>query len=80
MEGQKDPYIHYSELLNKAFEKIKKTIPKKNKELKELCNEAIEKIKHEKDGPYNANKYFFILKMALDLKILKLTENILYYI
>ena len=40
MEPVKDPYIQYSELLIKAFEKIKKTVPKKYKELKEVCNEA----------------------------------------
>lgn len=41
MEPVKDPYIQYNELLLKAFDKIKKTIPKKYKELKETCNEAI---------------------------------------
>ncbi len=41
MEPVRDPYVQYSELLIKAFEKIKKTIPKKYKELKELCNEGI---------------------------------------
>ena len=40
MEPVRDPYLQYSELLLKAFEKISKTIPKKYKELKELCNEA----------------------------------------
>lgn len=43
MEPVRDPYVQYSELLIKAFEKIKKTIPKKYKELKEICNEAIGK-------------------------------------
>ena len=48
MEPVKDPYIQYSELLIKAFEKIKKCIPKKYKELRELCNEAtgINKYSH----------------------------------
>ena len=41
MEPVKDPYIQYSELLTKAFDKIKKTVPKKYKELKEVANEAI---------------------------------------
>ena len=40
MEPVRDPYVQYSELLNKAFEKIKKNVPKKYKELKDLCNEA----------------------------------------
>lgn len=80
----------------KAFEKVKKTVPKKYKELKELCNEAIgkiylylhtlsiliylEKVKLEKDGPYDANKYFYIFKLAMDTKITKLMEHILYII
>ena len=41
MEPVKDPYVQYNELLSKAFEKIKKSVPKKYKELKELCNEGI---------------------------------------
>lgn len=40
----------------------------------------IEKVKLEKDGPYDANKYFYILKLALDTKQTKLTEHILYII
>ena len=79
--------------MNKAFEKIKKLVPKKYKELKDLCTEAqgnltlylsslciIEKVKLEKDGPYDANKYFYILKLGLDTKITKLMESLLYII
>lgn len=44
MEPVRDPYVQYNELLIKAFEKIKKTVPKKFKELKELCNEGIGKL------------------------------------
>ena len=40
----------------------------------------IEKVKSEKDGPYDANKYFYIFKLALDTKITKLMEHILYII
>jgi len=40
MDPVSDPYLQYSELLNKAFEKIKKSVPKKNKELKDVCSEA----------------------------------------
>ena len=40
MEPVRDPYVQYSELLNKAFDKIKKNVPKKYKELKDLCTEA----------------------------------------
>jgi len=39
-----------------------------------------EKVKLEKDGPYDANKYFYIFKMALDTKLPKLMEHILYII
>jgi hypothetical protein len=35
--------VQYSELLTKAFDKIKKLAPKKYKELREECNEAIGK-------------------------------------
>lgn len=93
MEPVRDPYVQYSELLNKAFEKVKKNVPKKYKELKDLCTEAqgmhsvfnhvawyTEKVKLERDGPHDANKYFYILKLALDTKITKLMEHILYII
>ena len=40
MEPVRDPYVHYSELLGKAFEKIKKYVPKKYKQLRDLCTEA----------------------------------------
>jgi len=90
MEPVRDPYVQYSELLDKALEKIKKNVPKKYKELKDLCTEAqgktlpsnatLEKIKLEKDGPYDANKYFYILKLGLDTKITKLMEHLLYII
>ena len=43
-ETLKEPYIQYSDLLIKAFEKIKKTVNKKYKELVEACSEAIGKI------------------------------------
>ena len=71
MEPVRDPYVQYSELLNKAFEKIKKYVPKKYKQLRDLCVEAegsvimflmsLEKVKSEKDGPHDANKYFYII-------------------
>jgi len=37
-------------------------------------------LKLEKDGPYDANKYFYILKLGLDTKITKLMEHILYIV
>ena len=40
MEPVRDPYVQYSDLLGKAFDKIKKTVPKKYNELKNLCTEA----------------------------------------
>jgi len=46
MEPVRDPYVQYSELLNKAFDKIKKNVPKKYKELKDLCTEAQGKTHH----------------------------------
>lgn len=41
---------------------------------------CIEKLKLEKDGPYDSNKYFYILKLGLDTKITKLMESLLYII
>ena len=37
-------------------------------------------MKQEKEGPFDANKYFYILKIALDTKITKLMEHILYIV
>lgn len=63
-----------------AFNHIKKLAPKKYKELRTECDEAIEKVKTEENGPHNANQYFYIFKMALETKITKLMEKILYSI
>ena len=43
MEPVRDPFVQYSELLIKVFEKIQKTLPRKFKELKDLCTESIGK-------------------------------------
>ena len=40
----------------------------------------LEKVKTEKDSPHDANKYFLIIKLALDTKITKLMEHLLYII
>lgn len=45
-----------------------------------LSSRQSEKIKNEKDGPFDANKYFYIIKMGLELKVSKLTESLLYII
>ena len=39
-----------------------------------------DKVRTEENGPFNANPYFYILKMALETKITKLMEHILYVI
>jgi len=60
---------------------MKKTLPKKCKELKDLCQDAMDQIKADEADPIlSANKYFRIFKMALDTKMPRLTEQILYYI
>lgn len=41
MEPNSDPYEQYQDLLIKAFEKIKKLAPKKYKEMRDECTEAI---------------------------------------
>jgi hypothetical protein len=37
----------------------------------------LDRVKQEKELPFSANKYFFILKMGLELRITKLTEFVL---
>ena len=37
-------------------------------------------VKEEVDGPYDANKYFYIMKMALDIRNNKMMVNVLNYI
>lgn len=50
-------------------------MPKKYKELKDLCGDAISQVGHDTNSQYlSANKYFRILKLGLDAKIPKLTE------
>ena len=64
-----------------CFDKIKKTVPKKSKELRDICDEATNEVNKESNEPVlNANKYFRIMKLALDTKIPRLTEQILYYV
>lgn len=74
-------YAIYQQLLEGCFEKIRKSLPKKCKELKDLCGEAIEQVRaDERDSTLSANKYFRIMKLAMDAKIPRLTEQILYYV
>jgi len=40
----------------------------------------IEMVKEEENGPYDANKFFYILKLALDVRNNKLMVHILNYI
>lgn len=75
----KDPYSAYIELLSSAFEKICRALStRKNKETRDMCSSALEVIKN--DHSLDANKYFPILKEALDSKITKVLEITLYYI
>ena len=46
-----------------------------------MCGEAIDQIKADgEEDIISANKYFKIFKLALDTKIPRLTEQILYHI
>jgi hypothetical protein len=46
-----------------------------------MCNEAIDLVKADGEEDFiSANKYFKIFKLALDTKIPRLTEQILYHI
>ena len=74
-------YILYEQLLVGCLDKIRKTIPRKCKELRDLCGTAIDQVKADADDePLSANKYFRIFKLALDTKIPRLTEGILYHV
>ena len=56
-------------------------MPRKCKELRELCDQAIEQIKMDADEEVlSANKYFKILKLAFDTKNARLNEQLLYAI
>ena len=81
-EGKLRPnYVLYEQLLVGCLDKIRKTIPKKCKELRDACTEAIELVKADADDEVlSANKYFRIMKLALDAKIPRLTEQILYHV
>lgn len=64
-----------------CFDKIRKTVPRKCKELRDLCGEAIDQVKADADDEIlSSNKYFRVMKLALDIKIPRLTEHILYHI
>ena len=68
-------------MLSSCFDKIRKNIPKKAKSLKELCDSAIEELKaDENDEVLSANKYFRVMKLALDTRNTRLTEHILYHV
>ena len=79
MEHMKDPYSAYIELLSSGLEKICKSLnTRKNKDLRDTCSSTIEAIKN--DHSLDANKYYPVLKAALDSKITKVLEITLYYI
>ena len=45
-QGKSRPnYLLYEQLLVGCLDKIRKTVPKKCKELRDLCGEAIEQVK-----------------------------------
>jgi brefeldin A-inhibited guanine nucleotide-exchange protein len=78
MEHMRDPYSAYTDLLSSAFDKIKKNLPKKYRDLRDKCSLAMEQSKIDKS--LDGNKYFPICKMALDTNITKVVEVTLYYL
>ena len=65
----------YEQLLVGCLDKIRKTVPKKCKELRDLCGEAMDQVAADgAEKELSANKYFRIMKLALDTKIPRLTE------
>ena len=81
-QGKSRPaYVLYEQLMVACLDKIRKTVPKRCKELRDLCGEAIDQVKVDADDEVlSANKYFRIMKLALDTKIPRLTEQILYHV
>ena len=92
MENLSDPQTLYQEILQTAFEKIKKNLPKKYKEIREMIvtylgklrerlhhpNFGTEQLKQDKD--LNANKYFGVFKLCIETKDPKLIETSIYHI
>ena len=78
----KSPYDTYKELLEECFARIIKTVnQKKCKELIALCQTAQEQVvADQNDEKLSANKYFYILKIAIETKIPRLMEQLLYRI
>ena len=81
-EGRQRPnYALYEQLLVGCLDKIRKSVPRKCKELRDLCDTGLAQVKADaNDEPLSANKYFRIFKLALDTKIPRLTEGILYHV
>jgi len=78
MENLSDPQTLYQDILQTAFEKLKKTLPKKYKETHETINTFIDQLKQDKER--SANQYFGVFKECIETKDAKLIETSIYYI
>jgi len=82
MQSQEDLLKLYKEYFYVSLTKAKNTkdFKKKAKALVDQIDFVLEKINKEDSSEMNADQYFFIYKLMLDLKIPKLTELCLFYI
>ena len=80
--SKKTPYETYKELMDESLTKITKMVnAKKCKELIALCQTAQEQvIADQNEEKLSANKYFYIFKIAIETKIPRLMEQLLYRI
>jgi len=78
MENLSDPQTLYQDILQTAFEKLRKTLPKKYKETHETINTFFDQLKQDKER--NANQYFGVFKECIETKDAKLIETSIYYI
>jgi hypothetical protein len=93
MESLNDRPSMYADFLNNPIEKIRKLLPKKHKDLRELLsrtqgnflsevliNSYKEDIKLEKEQEPNANKHYLLFKLSIQTKNSKIIEICLYYL
>ena len=75
-------YTTFKELMDDSLNKIIKTVSKsKNKDLIQLCQQALEQVAADQnEEKWSANKYFYIFKMAIECRISRLVEQLLYRI
>ena len=89
-ENLYDQHALYKELLYTCFEKVKKHLQKKYKEIAQLISQytgfsfilksvnILDQIKEDRE--LNANKYYGIFKLCIETRDTKLVETSIYYL